>query len=121
MRLYYSPFACSLAAHIACREAGLDVELVRVDLPTKRTAAGGDLCDENPMGQVPTLLLPEGRTLTENVAVLTYLADRTNQPMDRYEHTRWLAFVATEIHKKALWPIFSPITPDAVKDWARMS
>ena len=76
MRLYYSPLACSFAAHVACREADLEVELVRVDLPTKRTALGTDLCSENPMGQVPTLILDDGRILTENVAVLCYLGER---------------------------------------------
>src|SRR6185503_11952141 len=76
VKLYYAPLACSLAAHIACREAGLEFELVRVDLPTKRTEAGGDLFAENPMGQVPTLVLAGGRILTENVAVLSYLADQ---------------------------------------------
>lgn len=129
MKLYYAPLACSLAAHIACREAGLDVELVRVDLPTKRTEAGGDLFAQNPMGQVPTLLLPGGRVLTENVAVLSYLADRTPdetpeaaaESSDRYELTRWLAFISTELHKRVLWPIFSPITPEAVKAYARES
>lgn len=129
MKLYYSPLACSLAAHIACREAALDVELVRVDLLTKRTAAGGDFFDENPMGQVPTLVLPGGRTLTENVAVLSYLADRMpsrapeteSEPTDAYELVRWLSFVATEIHKKILWPVFAPDTPDAVKQYARES
>lgn len=129
MKLYYAPLACSLAAHIACREAGIDVELVRVDLPTKRTAAGGDLYAENPMGQVPTLVLPGGRTLTENIAVLTYLGDCAAsapaaadvEPSDRYELARWLSFVATEVHKRVLWPIFSPVTPDPVKAFARES
>ncbi len=129
MKLYYSPFACSLAAHIACREAGLDVELVRVDLATKRTAAGGDLFADNPMGQVPTLVLPDGRALTENVAILSYLADRTPtsasaaepEPSDRYELLRWLSFVSTEIHKNVLWAIYAPTSPDAVKEYARES
>jgi glutathione S-transferase len=129
MRLYYSPFACSLAAHIACREAALDVELVRVDLPTKRTADGGTLFTENSMGQVPTLVLDDGRVLTENVAILAYLADRTPQsassggpaPGDTYERLRWLSFVSTEIHKKVLGPIFAPGSPDAVKEYARES
>jgi glutathione S-transferase len=123
MKLYYSPFACSLAAHIACREAGLDVELVRVELATKRTATGADLFDENPMGQVPTLVIDEGRVLTENVAVLIYLAEKaagSGASADRYELTRWLSFVSTEIHKKLLWPIFNG-APEAVKDYARSS
>jgi glutathione S-transferase len=128
MRLYYSPFACSLAAHIACREAGLDIELLRVDLPTKRTEAGGTLFTDNAMGQVPTLVLDDGRVLTENVAILAYLADRTPErassgaepaPGDTYERLRWLSFVSTEIHKRVLGPIFAPGAPDAVKEYAR--
>jgi glutathione S-transferase len=128
MKLYYSPFACSLAAHIACREAELDVELVRVELATKRTAAGGVLFEQNPMGQVPTLVLPGGRILTENVAVLSYLGDRkaeatggAGEPADRYELLRWLSFVSSEIHKKVLWPIYAPSSPESVKDHARAS
>ncbi len=123
MRLYYSPLACSFAAHVACREANLPIELVRVDLPTKRTALGADLRAENPMGQVPTLVLEDGRVLTENVAVLCYLADRAQNgptPEDRYELVRWLAFVATELHKKVLAPLYNP-APTEVKDFARAS
>ena len=42
MKLYYSPGACSLSPHIALREAGLDVELVKVDLGTHQLADGSD-------------------------------------------------------------------------------
>jgi hypothetical protein len=35
MKLYYAPAACSLAAHIAAREAGLDLALESVDLGEK--------------------------------------------------------------------------------------
>lgn len=122
MKLYYAPLACSFAAHVACREAGLEPELVRVDLPTKRIEGGGELFTENPMGQVPTLVLDDGRVLTENVAVLTYLGDQASNgaaPFDRYELARWLSFVSTELHKKVLWAIYEPTSPDAVKDFAR--
>lgn len=120
MKLYYSPFACSMAAHIAIREADLDVELVRVELPTKRTASGSDLFVDNPMGQVPTLVLDDERILTENVAVLFYLAERvpSAKPRDQYELVRWLSFVSTELHKRILAPIYNPC-PGAVKDFAR--
>ncbi len=129
MKLYYSPFACSLAAHIACREAGLDVTLQRTELSSKRVEGGGDLFAVNPMGQVPTLVTDDGRTLLENAAVLTYLADRSTQEklapardeFARYELTRWLSFVATEIHKKGLALVFGPDSPDAVKEFARAS
>lgn len=126
MKLYYSPLACSLAAHIACREAELDVELVRVDFRSKQTADGTDLFAVNPMGQVPTVLLSDGRALIENVAVLSYIADRTpresREPQaDRYELLRWLSFVATELHKKVLWPIYSPSAPDVIKAFARQA
>ena len=39
MKLYYAPAACSLAPHIAAREAGLDLALEKVDLGTKKPRA----------------------------------------------------------------------------------
>ncbi|MEO8875310.1 MAG: glutathione transferase GstA [Polyangiaceae bacterium] len=129
MKLYYSPFACSLAAHITCREAGLDVDLTRAELSTKRVEGGADLFALNPMGQVPTLVTDDGHTIVENGAVLTYLADRVPErglapapdSFERYELTRWLSFVGTEIHKKGLALIFAPDSPEAVKEFARAS
>jgi glutathione S-transferase len=127
MKLYYSPFACSLAAHIVCREAAIEVGLARVDLLSKRVEGGSDLTAVNPMGQVPTIITDDGAILTENSAVLTYLADRVSASQlapapttfARYELARWLSFVGTEIHKKGLALIFAPDTPDAVKAYAR--
>lgn len=127
MKLYYSPFACSLASHIACREAAVDVELVRVELWSDETESGRELYLLNPMGQVPTLVLDSGRVLTENVAVLSYLSDRARRttaapaPDDSYELTRWLSFVATELHKKVLAPVYAPSSPEVVKAHARSS
>ena len=42
MKLYYSPGACSLAAHIALCEAGVDFEAVKVDGRAKKAANGED-------------------------------------------------------------------------------
>lgn len=129
MKLYFSPFACSLAAHIVCREAALEVELVRADFRAKRVETGGDLRAVHPMGQVPTLVLDDGRVLTENSAVLSYLADRRPERAlapapnseERYEHQRWLSFVGTEIHKKGLAMFFDPTSPEPVKEFGRDS
>ena len=46
MKLYYSPGACSLAPHIVACEVGIPLELVRVDIPSKKTAAGDDYLDD---------------------------------------------------------------------------
>ncbi len=127
MKLYFSPFACSLAAHIALREAELDFELVRTDFRDKKLPDGGSLFDVNAMGQVPTLLRDDGGVLTENSAVLCYLADRrpskglapAPESEERYQLQRWLSFIGTEVHKKGLALIFDPTTPDAVKEFGR--
>ena len=42
MKLYYSPGACSLASHIALREAGLAYELVLASTKTKKLLDGTD-------------------------------------------------------------------------------
>lgn len=104
MKLYYSPGACSLADHIALHEAGLAFEHDKVDLKTKRTERGEDFTAINPKGYVPALVTDEGETLTENLAILDWIAYQAPSlvPPVRLARTRlleMLAFISTEIHK----------------------
>ncbi len=104
MKLYYAPGACSLADHIALHEAGLPFEREKVDLKSKRTEAGADFTAINPKGYVPALTLDSGETLTENVAILDWVAhqDSALKPSGPMGHTHMLealAFISTEIHK----------------------
>lgn len=72
LTLYYSPGACSLASHIALEEAGKAYESHRVSFAAKENYSDTYL-RLNPRGKVP-VLIAEGRVLTENVAILTYIA-----------------------------------------------
>jgi len=113
MKLYYSPGACSLSPHIVAREAGIPIELVKVDLKAKKTDAGEDFAKVNPKGYVPTLRLDDGSVLTEGPAIVQYLADQKTASgltpaagsKERYKLTEWLAFLNSEVHKtwSALW------------------
>ena len=111
MKLYYSPGACSLADHIALHESGLAFEHEKVDLKAKRTESGEDYTAINPKGYVPALTLDSGETLSENIAILDWIAhqDTSLKPDGAMGHTRLLealAFVSTEIHK-SFKPFFS--------------
>ena len=104
MKLYYAPGACSLADHIALHESELSFEHVRVDLKAKTTERGEDYAAINPKGYVPALQLDSGELLTENVAVLDWIAHHSVglKPEGALGRTRlleWLAFISTEIHK----------------------
>ncbi len=104
MKLYYSPGACSLADHIALHEAGLSFEHEKVDLKAKRTEHGADYAAINPKGYVPALTLDSGETLSENIAILDWVAhqDTALKPSGGMGHTRLLetlAYISTEIHK----------------------
>src|SRR5579863_2753736 len=107
MKLYYLTAACSQAANIALREAGLKFELVKVDRQTRRAADGLNFKEVNPKDYVPALTLDNGETLTENVAVLQYIADRNPAAklapaagtLERYRLLEWLAFINSELHK----------------------
>ena len=112
MILYYSPGACSLADHIALEEAGVKFSLEKVDLKTHKVQDGGSYYDINPKGYVPTLRLDDGQILTENIAVLYFIAD--NYPalmppgqLGRYRLLETLAFISSEIHKP-FGPLFKP-------------
>lgn len=126
MKLYYSPGACSLSPHIVACEAELPVELIKVDLQSKRTESGEDFRLINPDGYVPVLALDDGNKLTEGPAIVQYLADRvpakTLAPaagtFERYQLQQWLNFISTEIHKGGFAPLFNPAAPEAAKQLA---
>ena len=122
MQLFISPGACSLAPHIALREAGADFEAVKVDLATRKTEAGDDFLSVNPSGKVPALILDNGETLTENPAILLYIADQGSAvdlapaegSLARYQLLSRLSFLGSEFHK-AFVPLFAPGTSDEAK------
>lgn len=119
MILYYAPGACSLADHIALHEAGLAFERVKVDLRTHTTEDGGDFAKINPKGYVPALRLDSGDVLTENIAILSWIADQApalapRGELGRYRLLEALAFISTEIHK-SFKPFFTPGAADADK------
>ncbi len=104
MKLYYSPGACSLSDHIALHEAGLSFEHEKVDLKTKRTQSGADYTKIHPKGYVPALTLDSGETITENVAILDWIAHQSdalkpNGPLGRTRLLEALAYLSSEIHK----------------------
>ena len=125
MKLYFSPGACSLSPHIALREAGVEPELVRVDLATKKLADGSDYLAINPKGYVPALQLDDGTLLTEGPAILLYIVQnlaRTplgpKEGMGLVRLVEWLNFIATEIHK-GFSPLFKPNCPPEWKAVAK--
>jgi len=103
MKLYYAPGACSLSGRISLHEAGLSAEFERVDISTKLTERGEDYTAINPKGYVPMLVLDDGEAVTENTAILEYIADRerTLGPGGLLGRTRlieMLSWLSTELH-----------------------
>jgi len=117
MKLYYSPGACSLAPHIAMREAGIPVDLMKVDLKAKQYD-GGDYKQVNSKGYVPAVETPAG-VLTEAPVILQYIADQKPEsglapkPGDpaRYKLQEMLNFITSEMHK-GMGNFFNPAMND---------
>jgi glutathione S-transferase len=122
MKLFYFPGACSLSPHIVALEAGIPVQLERVDIKTKLTESGQDFAKINPKGYVPTLMLDNGEVLTEGPAIVQYLADLkpesglapANGTLQRYRLQEMLGFINTELHK-TYSPLFNPDTSEDVR------
>ncbi len=127
MDLFFSPLACSMSARIAVTEAGAAVNLVEVDTRAKRVlATGEDYRAVNPLGYVPALRLDDGTVLTENAAILQFIADShpaaALAPPESDRHARaklrqWLSFIGTELHKGLMLPLLGRDTPPEVKSW----
>jgi glutathione S-transferase len=120
--LYYSPGACSLADHIALHEADMKFDLVKVNLKTHKLEDGRSFTDINPKGYVPALQFDDGEVLTENIAILSVIADKYPALMapgqfGRYRLLEMLAYISTEIHQ-AFHPLSSPEASEAEKSRA---
>jgi glutathione S-transferase len=96
LTLYYSPGACSMASHIALEESGAEYE------PKLTSTAKGDhrtpeYLAINPRGKVPALKI-DSDVLTENVAILTYVAKKFPNanllPKGVFEEARCLSLMA---------------------------
>ncbi|MCI4569269.1 glutathione S-transferase N-terminal domain-containing protein [Lysobacter sp. CFH 32150] len=108
MKLYTTPGACSLADHIALEWIGEPYEAVIVSKEERKLPAYLAI---NPNGAVPALD-DGGWILTQNAAILNYLADLypasklggDGSPRSRAEINKWLAFVNSDVH-----PAFKPL------------
>ena len=124
MDLYFSPLSCSMATRISLYEAGEDANFLEVDPKTKRLGDGSDYLAIYSLGLVPSLRTDDGQLLTENAAILQYVADRHPQsglaPTDPAERTRlhqWLCFIGTELHKGLFVPVLDKKAPPEVKSY----
>jgi glutathione S-transferase len=127
MKLYYAPNTCSLSPHIVAAEAGIPLDLEKVDLGTRRTEAGADYRAVSPLGYVPALRLDNGEVLVEGAAIVQYLADRAPSsklapPPASFERVRlqeWLSFIGTELHKSFSPWLFNPEVGAAAQAYAK--
>jgi glutathione S-transferase len=122
MKLYYSPGFCSLVPHIVAREAGIDLDLVKVDTRSRTVSAAGDFWSVNPKGYVPALELEDGQVLTEVAAIVQYLGDRSPASglmpkpgtMEHYRLQEMLGYLNAELHR-SYDTLFNDCTSDAAK------
>lgn len=123
MDLYFSPLACSLATRISLYEAGAEARFLPVDLKAKKTADGGDFLAINPKGQVPVIRTDDGQLLTENAAILGYVAEQHPSVgaagFDAFRLREWLSFISAELHRGVFGTLVSPYPSDGAKAQAR--
>lgn len=126
MELYFSPLACSLASRIALYEANAEARFTEVDPTTKRTMDGDDYLSIYSLGMVPLMRLEDGSLLSENAAILQYIAGRypdaglgARDDLERAKLQQWLCFIGTELHKALFIPLFEKALGEDAKQHAR--
>lgn len=103
--LHHFPGACSQVAVCALEMAGLPYRIELVDI-TKGAQSGPDYLAKSPLGKVPLLTI-DGVGLSENAAILTYIATLApdegvfpaeRSPRDRAEAVGGLSFCGGTLH-----------------------
>ena len=114
VKLYWGPHTCAIGTHVLLEEIGKPYEAEKIDVQGGATKENWFRAI-NPKGKVPTLVLPDGRVLTEFTAIGTWLA-RTNPdagllPTDRDEELRALSiadYAVGTVHGQGFSRVFLP-------------
>ena len=97
LTLYYSPGACSMASHIGIEESGAQYQPQPTLIPKGEHKTEAYL-KINPRGRVPALKIDDGSVITENTAILSYLAlrfpEKTLFPKDAAGAARCISMMA---------------------------
>lgn len=134
MKLYFSPGACCMSCHIALEETKIPFELVYVG-KNADPEVRAEFLKLNPLGAVPALEFDNKNVLTQNIAILEYVADQKPETkllapagsFERAETMKWLSLIASDLHK-AFAPLFAlnkitdkPETQNEIKKWCLAS
>lgn len=131
LTLYYAPGACSMASHIALEEAGAQYTPHQI-LTAKGEQRSPEYLKINPRGKVPALKLDDGSVLTENVAILIYIArkypdkklvpDKVEDAVKGLSHMAWFSNTVHPTFAHIVRPerfTKNPAGADAVKEAAK--
>ncbi|OHV26746.1 glutathione S-transferase family protein [Rhizobium sp. RMa-01] len=119
--LFYGvPEGCSFGSIVALEWSGLPYRLCRVEMP--EMVSSDDYLRINPVGETPSLLLEDGRVISESMAILQHIGARAigsgrgfaqgSEDFDRLN--QMLAFLNTSFFKAfgPLWYAFEhPLEP----------
>ena len=104
MKFYMLPGACSIVGNVALEWAGAEFELVKLDFAATKAP---EFLAKNPQGSVP--FLEDGDfTLSQNTAILQYIADQYPQAhlfgkgnaQQQAKAHQWLGMINADIHSK---------------------
>src|SRR5215470_8233425 len=103
--VYGSPGSGSVPVEAALTLIGGHYQVIG-ETVLRDVACNPDVIKVNPLGQVPTLVLPDGEVMTESAAILIWLADRyphallAPSPTDkrRPAFLRWMAYISSAIY-----------------------
>jgi GST-like protein len=106
--VYGSPGSGSVPVEAALTLIGTSYDVIG-DTVLRNVAHNPAVFDVNPLGQVPTLVLPSGQVMTESAAILIFLADRhpearlapAQADKNRPTFLRWMAYVSAAIYSLA--------------------
>lgn len=123
LTLYHNPQSRSTVVHYMLHELGVPFEIAPIDL-TKKEHKTPEFLKINPMGKIP--VLRDGDTIiTENPAILTYLADKypkaglapaVDSP-DRGAYLRWMFFYGSCFEPACIDHSLKRETPPSMSGW----